>query len=55
MPTTDAANSIAAHDVDANRISVIGKGPAGPVHRDPKKDAEKAVDRRVVTVIQMRD
>ncbi|CAI9413180.1 OmpA family protein [Nocardioides sp. T2.26MG-1] len=39
------------HDVDENRISVIGKGAADPVYPDPKTDAEKAANRRVVTVI----
>ncbi|MCW2700577.1 MAG: OmpA family protein [Blastococcus sp.] len=43
---------LVVHGVDRNRISVIGRGATEPVYADPTTDAEKAANRRVVTVIQ---
>lgn len=49
--STTVRDWLVDHGVDANRISVIGKGAADPVYADPKSDAEKAANRRVVAVI----
>lgn len=37
-------------DVDAKRITVIGKGTADPLYPNPASDAQAAANRRVVSL-----